>query len=163
VGDDVEVCPIELPGRQTRWQESPFERLDPLVNSLATALSSELGGRFALFGHSMGALVAFELTRTLRRRGEGEPETLFVSAGADAAVVRADDRGLQPARPARRPLRAGERAGQGADRDPLAARRRCLTHRGRAGVEQVGGAGGPSTAAAIAPGRARSPCRVVLD
>jgi len=88
VRDDVEVCPIELPGRQTRWQESPFERLDPLVNSLATALSSELGGRFALFGHSMGALVAFELARTLRRRGEGEPETLFVSAGAAPQLPR---------------------------------------------------------------------------
>jgi medium-chain acyl-[acyl-carrier-protein] hydrolase len=80
-GGDVEVCPIELPGRQRRWAESPFERLDPLVNALATALSGELRGRWSLFGHSMGALVAFELARALRRRGEGRPETLFVSAG----------------------------------------------------------------------------------
>ncbi|MEV6598633.1 alpha/beta fold hydrolase [Actinoplanes sp. NPDC051346] len=87
--DEVEVCPIELPGRQTRWHQSPIERVDPLVNALATALSGELGGRWALFGHSMGALVAFELVRTLRRRGEGEPETLFVSAGAAPQLPRA--------------------------------------------------------------------------
>ncbi|MEV6345247.1 alpha/beta fold hydrolase [Actinoplanes sp. NPDC051851] len=80
-GGTVEVCPIELPGRRRRWAQDPFDRLDPLVNALATAVSGELGGRWSLFGHSMGALVAFELARTLRRRGEGRPETLFVSAG----------------------------------------------------------------------------------
>ncbi|MER6071755.1 alpha/beta fold hydrolase [Streptomyces sp. NPDC001817] len=79
--DDVEVCPVELPGRLTRWSESAFERAEPLVGALANALEGELDVPYALFGHSMGALLAFELARTLRRRGAGEPRVLFVSGG----------------------------------------------------------------------------------
>ena len=79
--DGVEVCPVELPGRLTRWSEKPFDRADPLVEALATALAGELDGPYALFGHSMGALLAFELARTLRRRGAAEPQVLFVSGG----------------------------------------------------------------------------------
>jgi surfactin synthase thioesterase subunit len=51
------------------------------VQALASALTGELGVPYALFGHSMGALVAFELARELRRRGYGEPRALFVSGG----------------------------------------------------------------------------------
>ena len=79
--DGVEVCPVELPGRLTRWSEKPFDRAEPLVEALATALAGELDGPYALFGHSMGALLAFELARTLRRRGAAEPQVLFVSGG----------------------------------------------------------------------------------
>ncbi|WP_220503877.1 thioesterase II family protein [Microbispora sp. H13382] len=80
--DDVEVCPVELPGRQTRWHERPFTRLEPLVEALASALAGELDVPYALFGHSMGALVAFELARELRRRGAAGPRVLFASGGA---------------------------------------------------------------------------------
>ncbi|MGP3750117.1 thioesterase II family protein [Streptomyces sp. IBSNAI001] len=79
--DNVEVCPVELPGRLTRWSEKAFEQAEPLVDELATALSGELDVPYALFGHSMGALLAFELARALRRRGAAEPRVLFVSGG----------------------------------------------------------------------------------
>lgn len=80
-GEHVEVCPVELPGRQTRLREPAFTRIEPLVDALATALLPELDVPYALFGHSMGAIVAFELARELRRRGAGEPAVLFVSGG----------------------------------------------------------------------------------
>ncbi|MEU4086739.1 thioesterase II family protein [Streptomyces aureus] len=79
--DDVEVCPVELPGRLTRWSENAFEQAEPLVEALATALAGELDVPYAIFGHSMGSLLAFELVRALRRRGADEPRVLFVSGG----------------------------------------------------------------------------------
>ncbi|MFF2625140.1 thioesterase II family protein [Kitasatospora griseola] len=81
--DRVEVCPVELPGHGRRLAESPVSRLRPLVALLATELEPVLDQPFAFFGHSMGALLAFELCRELRRRGAAEPEHLFVS-GASA-------------------------------------------------------------------------------
>ncbi|WP_329034363.1 alpha/beta fold hydrolase [Streptomyces sp. NBC_00178] len=80
-GADVEVCGIEPPGRQSRFGEQPFTRMDLLVDALATAIEPELGLPYALFGHSMGSLVAFELARELRRRGITGPRVLFVSGG----------------------------------------------------------------------------------
>src|SRR5687768_10798540 len=56
----VEVCPVQLPGRENRLREPPFTRIDPLVRALAHALRPNLNRPFALFGHSMGALIGFE-------------------------------------------------------------------------------------------------------
>jgi surfactin synthase thioesterase subunit len=81
-GAGVEVCAIEPPGRQTRLREPAYTRLDLLVEALATAIADELDVPYALFGHSMGSLLAFELARELRRRGAAEPCALFVAGGA---------------------------------------------------------------------------------
>ena len=77
---DVEVCPVEFPGRGTRLMEAPLTRLTPLVQALAQALAPLLDKPFAFFGHSLGALVAFELARYLRRQSGVRPVRLFVSA-----------------------------------------------------------------------------------
>jgi medium-chain acyl-[acyl-carrier-protein] hydrolase len=79
---DVEVCPVQLPGRGTRLTEPPFTQLSRLVQALAEALFPLLDKPFAFFGHSLGALVSFELARQLRRlHGVGvQPVHLFVSA-----------------------------------------------------------------------------------
>jgi surfactin synthase thioesterase subunit len=82
VPERVQVCPIELPGRGSRNGEAAFTRLAPLANALAKALEGALDRPFALFGHSMGGLVAYELARTLRRAGGPQPVHLFVSATA---------------------------------------------------------------------------------
>lgn len=75
----VETCPVQLPGRENRLGESPFERMAPLVEALGGAIRARLDLPFALFGHSMGAFVCFELARWLRRRGANGPVHLFVS------------------------------------------------------------------------------------
>src|SRR5688500_5923578 len=54
----VEVCPVQLPGRETRLREPAFTRLGPLVEALAGALRPYFDRPFAFFGHSLGALVA---------------------------------------------------------------------------------------------------------
>lgn len=60
--------------------ETPFTRLSPLVEALAQALAPLLDKPFAFFGHSLGALIAFELARQLRRQAGVQPLRLFVSA-----------------------------------------------------------------------------------
>lgn len=77
---EVEVCPVQLPGRESRLRDQPFDRLKPLVAALADALVPHFDLPFAFFGHSMGSLLSFELARELRRRGRPEPLHLFVSA-----------------------------------------------------------------------------------
>lgn len=76
----VEVCPVLLPGREARIAETAFDRLPALAAALEEALAPALDLPYAFFGHSVGALVAFELARALRRRGAPPPVHLFVSA-----------------------------------------------------------------------------------
>ncbi len=76
----VELCPVQTPGRESRFAEPPVLRMPQMVDLLMEALRSYLDRPFALFGHSVGALMAFELTRRLRREGLRAPEWLFVSA-----------------------------------------------------------------------------------
>jgi medium-chain acyl-[acyl-carrier-protein] hydrolase len=70
---------VQLPGRENRIRETPFERLGPLVEALADAVDPYLSLPFALFGHSNGALIGFELARTLRARGRPGPAHFFAS------------------------------------------------------------------------------------
>jgi medium-chain acyl-[acyl-carrier-protein] hydrolase len=77
---EVEICPVQLPGREGRLSETPFSNLDELIKELATALYPFLDMPYVFFGHSMGALISFELTRYLRRIGYSLlPLHLFVS------------------------------------------------------------------------------------
>src|SRR5579859_3905311 len=55
---DIDVCPILLPGRESRVREPAFSRVEPLVEALAPAVLPYLDVPYALFGHSMGALIA---------------------------------------------------------------------------------------------------------
>jgi len=75
----VEVCPVQLTGRGRRLGEQPYTRLPPLVQDAAQGLLPHLEKPFAFFGHSMGALICFEIARWLRNQGQCEPLHLFVS------------------------------------------------------------------------------------
>jgi len=74
------VCPVRLPGRESRLAELPFEKMRPLIDALAAAIDPYLDRPFAFFGHSMGAAIAFELARELRRRNRPLPRILIASA-----------------------------------------------------------------------------------
>jgi surfactin synthase thioesterase subunit len=75
---DVEVLGVQLPGRGSRWEERPLTRMEDVVSGVVQQVAFE--GRFAFFGHSLGAWIAFEVARGLSRAGRTGPEALFVSA-----------------------------------------------------------------------------------
>ncbi|MFE6686300.1 thioesterase II family protein [Streptomyces sp. NPDC057743] len=75
----IEVVAIRPPGRERRYGEEPFTSLDRLVPALVRALGPWLDRPHAYFGHSMGALTAFEVCRTARHIGLPQPERLLVS------------------------------------------------------------------------------------
>ena len=81
----IEVCPVQLPGRENRFVEAPFTRAEAVVEAMAPALRPVLDRPYALFGHSMGAMLGFELIRHLRRRGD--PVQFFVSAARAHAAA----------------------------------------------------------------------------
>ncbi|WP_437483062.1 ACP S-malonyltransferase [Sorangium sp. So ce1014] len=86
--DSVDVLAVQLPGREGRVKEKPAERLMPLVDELVGAIAPLLDRPFALFGHSMGTLLAFEVARKLRARHGKEPVHLFVSGRGAPHVPR---------------------------------------------------------------------------
>ncbi|MBA0052764.1 thioesterase [Streptomyces sp. AJS327] len=83
LGPEVELCAVEPPGRGRRVAESPQLRLAPLVDELAAVMVPLLDVPYVLYGHSMGALLAYELGRRLDGRGADTgalpPSALVVS------------------------------------------------------------------------------------
>lgn len=78
--EEVALYAIQLPGRGARLKEPPMTRLTPLVQELGRVIGPYLEKPFAFFGHSIGALIAFELARELRKMSDHFPKQLFVSA-----------------------------------------------------------------------------------
>jgi surfactin synthase thioesterase subunit len=68
-----------LPGRETRYSEPPIADFDQLADILVGELKQHLDIPYAVFGHSMGSLLAFECVRGLTRAGSPSPLWLFVS------------------------------------------------------------------------------------
>src|SRR5262245_9466652 len=80
----LEIVPVELPGRGRRFREAAFTEVAPLLAELAPQIERDAGERpTAVFGHSMGAVIAFELARALGPR----VRRLFVS-GSSAPHLR---------------------------------------------------------------------------
>ena len=83
----IEVVPIEIPGRGTRMGEKPFKSMKPLVEAIAAAISDHLDKPFAFFGHSMGAIVSFELTHRILSMRRVRPAHLFFSGRRAPHIV----------------------------------------------------------------------------
>lgn len=76
--EEVELCPIELPGHGELIGEPPLATLEGMVRAVTDTVLARTGPPYAIFGHSLGALLAFESARVLQVCGVG-PELLFVS------------------------------------------------------------------------------------
>lgn len=84
---EIEVWAIQYPGRERRHREPPISQMPELIRDLSAAMAGKLQKPFACFGNSLGALVAFELIRSLRQNHGLLPVRLFASACAAPHVV----------------------------------------------------------------------------
>ena len=75
----VELCAVRLPGREIRIAERPVTDCTVLVDQMTEALAGDCDIPYAIFGHSMGAVLAYELAQSLRRHGIPQAVCLFVS------------------------------------------------------------------------------------
>lgn len=75
----IEVYAVEIPGRGRQIKLPSFNKIEPLVDAIASNIYPYLDKPFAFFGHSMGGLVSFELARLLRRKYNISPAHLFIS------------------------------------------------------------------------------------
>lgn len=80
LGDDVEVCAIQLPGRENRIREAYPTTVAEISRAVAADLTLRFDGTFAFFGHSLGTLIAYEVAQHLRRFGRPQPARLLMSA-----------------------------------------------------------------------------------
>ncbi|MER6015711.1 thioesterase II family protein [Streptomyces bluensis] len=80
LGTRVEVLPVQLPGREGRMAEPRFTDLPALVEDLDRELGEELDRPHVVYGHSMGALIAFALAQHRRARGARLPLALLLGA-----------------------------------------------------------------------------------
>ncbi|MGL4798882.1 MAG: thioesterase II family protein [Cellulosilyticaceae bacterium] len=80
LGDQVRVIPVELPGRGRRMGEALHTQFDDLLSEVASCVCSQLDGTpYAILGHSMGGMLAFELAKKLQREEKPVPEYLILS------------------------------------------------------------------------------------
>jgi len=80
LGERIDVVPIHLPGRESRYAEPAYDNLAELADDLTDAILGELPPRYSFFGHSMGGLIAFEVTHRLSQEMVPLPNHLFLSA-----------------------------------------------------------------------------------
>jgi surfactin synthase thioesterase subunit len=86
----VQALAVQYPGRQDRRSEPPAATIGELADRTAAALLTLTDGPLALFGHSMGALVAYEVARRLEDDPRGGPVALFASGRRAPSIARAE-------------------------------------------------------------------------
>jgi surfactin synthase thioesterase subunit len=87
LSEQIELVAVQLPGRETRWDEPLLHSMKMVTEPLTDALLPLLDKPFAFFGHSTGAAISFELTRELRRREMSQPKLLIMS-GQNAPAIK---------------------------------------------------------------------------
>jgi surfactin synthase thioesterase subunit len=76
----VDICPIQLPGRENRFREAPLTQIRRMAEILSVELKPYLDRPYILYGYSLGALIAFELARQLRRQNAFPAVALYALA-----------------------------------------------------------------------------------
>lgn len=90
IGDEIDLHPIELSGRGRRYKERLIENVDAVVEDLYPGIVNRIdqNGEYAIFGHSLGGILAYELVRTLAGEGMPRPLKLFISAARSPRVMK---------------------------------------------------------------------------
>lgn len=87
VGPSMHVVTVQLPGRGGRFREAPIESLTAAADAITLTLCARSMPHFALFGHSLGGLLAYEVARRCVLRYKRRPEHLFVAGATPPPCV----------------------------------------------------------------------------
>jgi len=85
---EIEVCPVQFPGRENRFLEEPFTNLNNLIDELINHLIPFFDKPFVFYGHSLGSLVAFTLANKLKEENLALPILLFLSGKDSPQAVK---------------------------------------------------------------------------
>lgn len=77
---DIEVCPIQFPGKENRISEMPISDIDEAVDALEKVISTQMDKPFAFYGHSVGALIAYRISARLQQQKCKKLKHLFAGA-----------------------------------------------------------------------------------
>ncbi len=77
--ETVQVCAVQLPGRETRLSEPRYTEFNDVLSVIQAELQAWLDLPYAVFGHSMGALLAFDWVRRIQSSGGRQPEFVYLS------------------------------------------------------------------------------------
>ncbi len=80
LSSQVEIIAVHYPGREARLRETPYGSIQPLLKALTNEILPYLDCPFAFYGHSLGGLIAYELSRALRLQAAPQPVHLFISS-----------------------------------------------------------------------------------
>ncbi|MCX4987066.1 thioesterase II family protein [Streptomyces sp. NBC_00572] len=93
LGEHVDVLAVQYPGRQDRRREEPYRSVDAHADALAEAMGPLTDEPYAFFGHSMGAVLAYETAHRLVAAGRPGPCRVFLSGrGAPSPLPSPHDR-----------------------------------------------------------------------
>lgn len=77
---EIDVCPIQLPGRENRMNEKAIDNVHDMASQIATEIEPYTDVPFAFFGHCIGALIAYELVVTMQKLNMNTPDHIYLSA-----------------------------------------------------------------------------------
>lgn len=81
IKDHIQLVPIELAGRSKRFSEALIDSVDGTIQDLIPLITSHLQYPYALFGHSLGCLIIYELVQAIMKSNYPAPEHIFLSGG----------------------------------------------------------------------------------
>lgn len=93
---DVQIISIQFPGRANRFLETPYKDLNNLIDELTKDWGYFIKTPYVLFGHSLGGLTIYELTRILNENNQLRPLHLFISGCKAPHLLKNKERYLLP-------------------------------------------------------------------
>lgn len=79
INDCIELVPVELAGKGKRFNEQVYDNIEDVVDDVYGIVKEKINGPYALLGHSMGSVVAYELAHRIKNSRLTNPNYLFVS------------------------------------------------------------------------------------
>jgi len=89
--ENIEFCPLELPGRGKRISEPLLRNIEDMTKDLVGQMENEISGRYAIFGHSLGALLGITVCRALLIKKLNCPLMLFLSGQIAPSLIKSDN------------------------------------------------------------------------